>query len=300
MIAVAGLAEVEETYQALGSQIEYAEFVETLCERTCQLFGAKAAAFSDRSSGASWRFESGEFAVRADQSIRYVDPRDGFREGNGDDLNAPFIDGPLPYVLTPLERGTGEQHQCYGWLYLYSPRTFAFEQRARFEALAAYATVVLQNIRLVEQAKALAYTDLLTKLPNRLAYEAEVQNRLGRPAAFTYVFLDLDNLKGINDSGGHKKGDAALEKFAAGLRKAARRNDYVARLAGDEFVALIEGTEADGFIQRLDAIIHRFGLACSAGQAVFPAEARNEKDLRELADGRMYEKKQAGKNRRAP
>lgn|GEM_PF-3698644 len=298
MVAAAGLPEVEETYRSIGSQIDYAEFVETLCERTCELFGAKAAAFSDRSSGKSWRFESGELAVTDDQPIGNVDPRDGFREGNGDDLNAPFIDGPLAYALSPLERGTGEKHQCYGWLYLYAPRAFGFEQRARFEALAAYATVVLQNIRLVEQAEALARTDILTGLPNRRALKSEMQNRLGRADAFTYVFMDVDNFKEINDKRGHKQGDIVLQQFANGLLKAARRKDYVARFGGDEFVALIEGAEADKFIQRLDVIIGRVGLACSAGQAAFPTEGRNENELWELADGRMYEKKRDTKNRR--
>lgn len=89
-----------------------------------------------------------------------------------------------------------------------------------------------------------ALTDELTGLPNRAAWNAEVQrgvaraHRAGLPA--TVMFLDLDGFKQVNDTWGHAAGDVLLCEFAHRLRGCLRRSDFIARLAGDEFVVLLD------------------------------------------------------------
>src|SRR5439155_3250348 len=87
--------------------------------------------------------------------------------------------------------------------------------------------------------------DVLTGLPNRRQFEEKLQEavarskRSDRPMAL--MFLDVDHFKQINDTHGHAAGDAVLKEFAARLQRCVRITDTVARLAGDEFVIILEG-----------------------------------------------------------
>lgn len=96
-----------------------------------------------------------------------------------------------------------------------------------------------------------ALTDELTGLPNRAAWAAELErglaraSRAGRPVAI--LFLDLDDFKRVNDTLGHGAGDMVLREFARRLRETLRGSDFIARLAGDEFVVLLDRVcDADG------------------------------------------------------
>src|SRR5581483_3889762 len=107
-----------------------------------------------------------------------------------------------------------------------------------------YSGVFYRRLRQAsEKLRELATHDPLTRLPNRpFLYE-----RLNQAIAlaerhhrrFVVMFIDLDNFKRINDSGGHDAGDQALCETAAALRQAVRQGDTVARLGGDEFVVLL-------------------------------------------------------------
>jgi len=94
------------------------------------------------------------------------------------------------------------------------------------------------------QLHALAHSDHLTGLPNRRSYEERLAQAIARcrrsatPLALAY--LDVDNFKQINDSLGHAVGDAVLREFGRRLNAAVRVTDTVARLAGDEFVIVLE------------------------------------------------------------
>ncbi len=102
--------------------------------------------------------------------------------------------------------------------------------------------------------------DSLTGLPNR----AHLIDRLDRcrrsPGALSAVlFIDLDNFKAINDEHGHDAGDTAIRVVAERLHGAIRKDDFVARLAGDEFVVLLGGTltptQLDGVIARIPTML---------------------------------------------
>ncbi|MFC0679618.1 PAS domain S-box protein [Lysobacter korlensis] len=103
---------------------------------------------------------------------------------------------------------------------------------------------VTAHKRLAEVLQSRALRDDLTGLPNRAAWKEELDrglaraNRAGVPAAV--MFLDLDGFKQTNDTFGHEAGDAVLCEFARVLTSTLRKNDLVARLAGDEFVVLLD------------------------------------------------------------
>ncbi|OWQ90291.1 hypothetical protein CDN99_13035 [Roseateles aquatilis] len=108
------------------------------------------------------------------------------------------------------------------------------------------------DITAMKQAEAqlarLASSDALTGLPNRREFDQALGRALARQrrharegGAMGLLFLDVDHFKGINDTHGHGVGDTVLREIATCLRRSVRGSDLVARIAGDEFVAVLEG-----------------------------------------------------------
>jgi len=155
--------------------------------------------------------------------------------------------------------------------------------------------------------ESMAFSDALTGLPNRPMFETtltaaiEKANAVGRPLAV--LFVDLDDLKQINDQHGHAKGDAALKATAARIRRALRPGDFLARLAGDEFVVLSTDVstpeEAMKVGERLTVWLGialpedewRDAIQASIGVAVFPDHGEDVRALVHAADMAMYRAK---------
>ena len=95
------------------------------------------------------------------------------------------------------------------------------------------------------QLQALARFDTLTGLPNRLQFNEKMAEALEcaerSKDGLALMFLDVDRFKSINDTLGHAAGDAVLREFSRRLQASVRQVDLVARLAGDEFVVILEG-----------------------------------------------------------
>ena len=153
--------------------------------------------------------------------------------------------------------------------------------------------------------------DVLTNLPDRRAFQHQLEaatkrsTRTGDSIAIAYI--DLDHFKPVNDSYGHHVGDAVLTAVAKRLQAAVRGCDFVARIGGDEFVALIEEIKSDEDIvpiierivhsikQPFIVVHHQIEISCSVGIAIYPRDGDTEK-LMICADTAMYKAKEAGKN----
>lgn len=94
-----------------------------------------------------------------------------------------------------------------------------------------------------EKIKHLAYSDVLTGLPNRTAFQEQLMGTIASSTLnnnkFALMFIDLDHFKHINDTMGHAVGDLLLIKLSERLSKSIRSNDLLARLGGDEFVIIL-------------------------------------------------------------
>ncbi|HXN15620.1 MAG TPA: EAL domain-containing protein, partial [Usitatibacter sp.] len=158
----------------------------------------------------------------------------------------------------------------------------------------------------------LAERDPLTGLFNRRRFEHELGERLEaavrtkeRVALF---FFDLDEFKSVNDLFGHRMGDTVLLQVAGEIRTSLRRNEFFARIGGDEFALVVTHTDdvqIRALAERLMRVIGnlsvslgevRLSLTASLGVAICPDHARDPQELIAHADAAMYQAKDAGKN----
>ena len=156
--------------------------------------------------------------------------------------------------------------------------------------------------------------DLLTGLPNRRALMQALPEAMARAARldrpFAVLFLDMDGFKLVNDTHGHEEGDELLRQFGACILASIRKTDMVARLAGDEFVVILDmlADESDAAGKAeflLSQLCRPFTLGsasvqvgASIGVALqMPRQPQDPARLLARADGAMYEAKRKGKSR---
>ena len=164
-----------------------------------------------------------------------------------------------------------------------------------------------------ERLRHMATHDALTELPNRLLLSDRIRmvvsqsRRTGQ--GFSVVTVGLDSFKRINDGLGHPVGDTILRMVAQRFRKTLRDSDTLARVGGDEFVAVLPGTHSEAQIRlvtgRLLATVqspfdidgHVIHLGASIGVAIYPEHAEDEVRLVALADAAMSRAKLTGRAR---
>lgn len=146
--------------------------------------------------------------------------------------------------------------------------------------------------------------DLLTGLVNRHRLRLELQSAIDRATqsdqGVALLYLDLDGFKFVNDRGGHDAGDHVLREVAVRLQQGVRQGDVLARVGGDEFVALLPGCRnaaaAESVADALRARLAQpfklpngmFQLEASIGIACFPADGTDADALLTHADRAMY------------
>jgi diguanylate cyclase (GGDEF)-like protein/PAS domain S-box-containing protein len=159
----------------------------------------------------------------------------------------------------------------------------------------------------------IAHFDVLTGLPNRVLLADRLKQALAqaqrRGTLIAVVFLDLDGFKAINDELGHGFGDQVLMALSTLLRDCLRDGDTLARMGGDEFVAVLgelsEVKECEQVLERLlAAAASRLDIqgqviqvSASIGASLYPQDGTEPDILLRHADQAMYEAKQAGKSR---
>ena len=161
-----------------------------------------------------------------------------------------------------------------------------------------------------QRIEQLAYTDLLTGLPNRLMMTQRIDFALRMAerdgGQFAVLFVDLDRFKNINDSLGHLFGDRVLVEVAHRIQGCLRQDDTLCRLGGDEFLVLLHKAEpaaAEMVARRLLDVMSepflmeelQFSVGCSIGVAMFPGDGVSMDDLIRCADTAMYSVKERGR-----
>jgi GGDEF domain-containing protein len=136
--------------------------------------------------------------------------------------------------------------------------------------------------RLRTQLSKMAMTDALTGLYNRHAFRAELDRSVESGRPFALLAADVDSLKWVNDSQGHTAGDTRIIELARALRLTCGADAPIARVGGDEFLAIVPG--GDLVPEDLEPI----RVFAAVGIARYPSEARTGTELVELADRNLY------------
>ncbi|SCK18490.1 PAS domain S-box protein [Vogesella sp. LIG4] len=163
-----------------------------------------------------------------------------------------------------------------------------------------------------QQINHLAHHDLLTNLPNRALFADRLSQALAlarrNGGHFALLYIDLDNFKPVNDNHGHGVGDRLLQAVAGRMLECVRETDTIARIGGDEFVAIlsgVQGVDDAGHVaekirlalgQPFEIGSHVLDISSSIGGAVYPEQGTDESQLMQHADIAMYQAKNEGRN----
>jgi len=207
-------------------------------------------------------------------------------------------------VRRDIYSGAGER---LGSLVLAGANVYHSHAGDVLEMGASLAALAIDTRRLYETLVHRSQYDQLTNAANRFLLESRLEETLalaGRTQArFALVYIDLDQFKRVNDLYGHRVGDLLLQQVTQRLSERLRAIDTLARVGGDEFVALVpvvhSRAQAEEIAQRLmrafDAPfeIEAFSVQsrASIGIAVYPEDGTTKDELQRVADGAMYAKK---------
>ncbi|QSX33330.1 EAL domain-containing protein [Shewanella avicenniae] len=173
---------------------------------------------------------------------------------------------------------------------------------------------IMQELRRShQQLKSLAEHDSLTQLANRYGFETFLYRELAKARCqhgkLALILLDLDDFKLVNDALGHQAGDRLLELVAERLLRLVPSKGMIARIGGDEFVAVLCGdeavAEAEQWVTRCLEVLQpsyevqgkMLSISASAGIAYYGALAKSGSELLRCADIAMYKAKHDGRNR---
>ena len=239
--------------------------------------------------------------------VLFVNPAAEYMLGRGKDQLVGYV---FPYRLEPGRRRELRLQPSPGKEAVVEMRV----AHTRWQGQGAYLASlrdITELVNLRERLRSLSLVDELTLLYNRRGFstlatqQIKTANRMRR--LLLLFFIDLDDLKLINDRLGHTVGDQALKDAALILRQTFRESDILCRLGGDEFLALAMETEAEGaeaIIQRLQHNLEHWNqedkrpyqLSLSVGVSFYnPERPCSLEELIDRADAEMYRRKRAKK-----
>jgi diguanylate cyclase (GGDEF)-like protein len=171
------------------------------------------------------------------------------------------------------------------------------------------AELAIDTRRLYSDLRHRSEHDLLTDIPNRFSMQKKLdqlmQSARRNEAVFGMIYVDLDRFKEVNDRYGHRIGDLYLQEVTRRMKLQLRSGDMLARIGGDEFIALVailrSRTDAEEITVRLERCFDepfelegcRMHGSASVGLAVYPEDGATEEDLQHSADAAMYVNKES-------
>ena len=160
------------------------------------------------------------------------------------------------------------------------------------------------------QIKKLSYIDTLTNCNNRRAYDEKIQDLLSLyeryNTSFSISMLDIDNFKKINDTFGHHIGDIVLQDLSKIIKKNIRKNDYLFRVGGEEFIIIFHNKKSTNNIIASEKIVRKIdsdlfalnesNVTISMGHTTVSKDDTAD-SIYERVDKLLYKAKKNGKNK---
>jgi diguanylate cyclase (GGDEF)-like protein len=210
----------------------------------------------------------------------------------------------------PIKSAAGD---VLGTLALYGPRPRlpVPEQLAWLEDWARLAGIAIERRQALGRLTHDARHDGLTGLPNRMAiFEAldEAIERASATGMAAVLFIDLDGLKGLNDTLGHDHADEMIREMGERLSAAVRPGDFVGRFGGDEFIAIAEEIgDREAAAELGLRLLHEIAqplpsvdatiVTASIGIALVRSDGVDARDVIRASDSAMYDAKRTGRDR---
>jgi diguanylate cyclase (GGDEF)-like protein len=189
-------------------------------------------------------------------------------------------------------------------------RIWESEETLMVRTVSNQLAVAISHERLFKQMEAQAITDSLTGLYNFRFFQTSIDRELQvaerNDDLVSLILLDLDHLKRINDTHGHRAGDSALTQVARAMKQSVRSVDFCARYGGEEFVILLPRCGHEDALRLAERVrkaiagsaVPKVGqVTASIGVATYPISAQTKEGLIEAADQAMYIAKATGRNR---
>lgn len=186
------------------------------------------------------------------------------------------------------------------------------DEKGKIEQAAGVMIDITDRKQMEVQIEHLAYHDSLTGLPNRAYLEKSaaymLQQARQENSKVAVLFIDLNGFKFVNDSMGHQAGDKLLRMIAARLKESVRDQDLLARVGGDEFVIVLQGSNLQEYLAIAERLVSRFDdpfslegqlvmITLSLGISIFPDHGTTLEELLAKADQAMYAAKDRGDNK---
>ncbi|MBD8068991.1 diguanylate cyclase domain-containing protein [Bacillus sp. PS06] len=185
-----------------------------------------------------------------------------------------------------------------------SPYFFSFDTFKLFQSLIHHSTLAFSNSTLREELEKLVITDHLTKLYSRNYLDEQIHRSMERDGFGTFLLVDIDNFKGINDTFGHQVGDSVIVQVAEIMKANIRDNDIGARWGGEELAIYLPKVELSIGIAIADRLVEKVRdhtspqVTISCGVAYWRNETEDTvQQLFHRADQALYMAKDSGKNR---
>lgn len=245
------------------------------------------------------------FALSNRQPVNRIHPSADFAN-----LKLPFENEYRSMASLPLFK----DELLLGALSVYSVtlKEYSDDQIRLLETVTRLASDALANAVNHARAESNALTDSLTGLPNarrlHVRFEEEVSRARRTANPFQVIMLDLDDFKLVNDTFGHKLGDRMLREVASLVHAQLREYDFLARYAGDEFVAIVNDAtvaQVEELRERIEKTVSGFSIevrdqgrarvGISVGSAVYGADGETLDQLLVAADQAMYRAKSTHK-----
>ncbi len=302
-----------ETAQRLATTLDREKLTNTACQAFSQACEASAALLVLKKDG-GWHVEANhgladaqgaqDLAVKIDAALH-----EGF-EAKGQKLTVELPAGYQTATLIPAMNG----EEVLGAVVLLFSDAIPDLALSSAGTLARHLGLALRNLGKFAEVEDLIYLDDLTHLFNsrylELVLEKEFKNAPPPEGkAFSLLFLDLDYFKSVNDTHGHVIGSKLLVEVSRILKGCVRDGDVVCRWGGDEYVALLRGTDSGGALKVAERIrrsieSHKFlaregfGLTITTciGVASWPEHAQDKATLLDFADRAMYRGKKGPRN----
>lgn len=238
------------------------------------------------------------FVLKKRQSVYNINPALDFSFDNLESVQDYTAMASMPLIA---------EETLIGAISLYSCELEAYEDEHMrlLETVSRIASDAISKSLHHAETATHALTDPMTNLPNPRSLQIHFDNETARAnrnaATFQLIMLDLDGFKKVNDTYGHKAGDLLLKELSKVMRAQLREYDFLARYAGDEFVAIIPDTTSQAVFElceRMEKAVLDFKLpvgegefasvGVSIGSACYPDDGETLDQVIISADQKMY------------